>query len=181
MDDCWEIRERLQREPCLKWGFVIYQCTYGDDDAWDRFMHYLNTHFRLTLEEENNDTDHGLFSRIDWNVQEDSSLDNATSEEVRDRFSKWVEENQGQNFFPGTARFQACVRVNKHALYSVLNKAPPPEKWDTWGKGYVGLVLLNESDEECSVGIAYLVPRIFVLMDCGWDTFTMPAGKVATP
>ena len=84
MDDCWEIRERLQREPCLKWGFVIYQCTYGDDDAWDRFMHYLNTRVRLTLEEENNDTDHGLFSRIDWNVQEDSSLDNATSEEVRE-------------------------------------------------------------------------------------------------
>jgi len=65
MDDT---RELLEEDPTAKWGFVVYRCTYGDDDEWARFMDYLNTRTRLNLE---NWGHADLFERIDWLVQED--------------------------------------------------------------------------------------------------------------
>jgi hypothetical protein len=34
-------------DPALKWGFVVFRCTYGEDEAWKEFMDHLNTHVRL--------------------------------------------------------------------------------------------------------------------------------------
>lgn len=81
VDDLHYIRQALQRTPNLKWGFVIYRCTYDDDDQWKRFMDHLNTRVRLQLGEEDAAE---LFERIDWDVQEDrEALDGVSSGEVR--------------------------------------------------------------------------------------------------
>jgi hypothetical protein len=82
MDDLDSIRKVLQRNPDLKWGFVIYRCTYDDDQKWARFMDYLNTRVRLNLEE---DSAGYLAKRIDWAVQEDrEALEGAGSSRVRE-------------------------------------------------------------------------------------------------
>ena len=80
LNDGEHIRQDLERNPALKWGFIVYRCTYGDDDAWAKFMEYLNTRVRLNLIE---DDCEDLWDRLDWCVQEDPALDNATSEDVR--------------------------------------------------------------------------------------------------
>jgi len=43
------INDMLNYYSLQKWGFVIYRCTYGDDSAWDRFMHCLNAHKDVVL------------------------------------------------------------------------------------------------------------------------------------
>ena len=74
------LRATLEAYPDAKWGFVIYRCTYADDAEWDRFISYLNIRTRLRLEE---DGIGDLFSRIDWNVQHDPSLEGASMGKVR--------------------------------------------------------------------------------------------------
>ena len=81
MNQCRRIRATLEDDPQRKWGFVIYRCTYGDDEAWQRFMAHLNTRTRLTLQNKYKEGD--LFPQIDWTVQEDPSLDEASISEVR--------------------------------------------------------------------------------------------------
>jgi hypothetical protein len=75
-----DTRRFLSEHPEAKWGFVIYRATYQDDGEWKRFMDHINTRIRLELEE---DGDTELFSRIDWCVQEDATLDGARPREVR--------------------------------------------------------------------------------------------------
>lgn len=81
MGDLKRIREVLERNPDLRWGFIIFRCTYDDDEKWDRFLEFLNTRVRLNLQDEGGEE---LFNRIDWSVQEDeASLDGADSDTVR--------------------------------------------------------------------------------------------------
>ena len=81
MDDLAHTRNILERNPGLKWGFVIYRCTYQSDSDWARFMDLLNTRVRLNLEEEGG---LDLLDRLDWCVQDDREiLDDASSGQVR--------------------------------------------------------------------------------------------------
>lgn len=82
MGDLKRIREVLERNAELSWGFVIYRCTYDDDEKWARFMEFLNTRVQLDLQDEGGGN---LFERIDWAVQEDrESLDGAGPVAVRE-------------------------------------------------------------------------------------------------
>lgn len=80
MDEYQELREKVVRYPDAKFGFVVYRCTYKSDTEWDKFMKYLDTHTRWNLEEGGIGD---LYSRLDWNVQQDESLEDANEEEVR--------------------------------------------------------------------------------------------------
>ena len=80
MDDMKETRNYLKSDLEAKWGFVIYRTTYQDDSQWKRFMGHLNTRVRLELEVRG---DGELFSRIDWCVQEDAELQDASVADVR--------------------------------------------------------------------------------------------------
>jgi hypothetical protein len=75
------IRTFLERNPAAKLGFVVYRCTYTSDADWDRFMNFLNTQTKTSLE---NAEMGDLFPRVDWNVQQDASLDGASFEVVRE-------------------------------------------------------------------------------------------------
>lgn len=83
MDDLKYVREVLERDESLRWGFVIYRCgAYDDDGKWQRFMNHLNTRVRLNLQEGGAED---LFDRIDWAVQEDEEeLEGAASSTVRE-------------------------------------------------------------------------------------------------
>lgn len=81
MDDLAQTRNILKRSPGLKWGFVIYRCTYKSDSHWARFMDLLNTRMRLNLEGESS---LDLYDRLDWCVQDDRDvLDGAGTGQVR--------------------------------------------------------------------------------------------------
>lgn len=78
------IRARLSHDPEMKLGFIVYRCTYASDDDWNRFMGYLDTTVRATLVKAELED---VLDRLDWNVQEDINLEEASFEEVR-RFVK---------------------------------------------------------------------------------------------
>jgi hypothetical protein len=81
MDDLAQTRNILKRNQDLRWGFVIYRCTYESDSDWARFMDLLNTRVRVNLEEESS---LDLFDRLDWCVQDDRDvLDGASTGQVR--------------------------------------------------------------------------------------------------
>lgn len=42
-------RDILDRNPGLKWGFVVYRCFYESGSGWVLFMDLLNTRVRLDL------------------------------------------------------------------------------------------------------------------------------------
>jgi hypothetical protein len=81
MGDLTHVRSVLSRNSHLKWGFIIYRCTYTSDIQWAAFMSYLNTRVRLNLEAAGAGD---LFTRVDWDVQEDRALEGAGVGEVRE-------------------------------------------------------------------------------------------------
>ncbi|CAJ2502251.1 Uu.00g096450.m01.CDS01 [Anthostomella pinea] len=103
-----------------QWGFLIYRCTYGDDDAWDSYMAYLR-------EEVHSDLDHSgcdvlLEQYARWTVVEDESLlDGASKDQVRRRFVAWRDRHSDSVFQwpPPRARqprFAYCLYVDQKCL-----------------------------------------------------------------
>lgn len=80
MSEVSRIRAELRTAPNAKWGFVIYRCTYYDDEKWKAFMQILNGHAFHSLTFEHAED---LMASLDWAVQEDPSLDGASKDEVR--------------------------------------------------------------------------------------------------
>ncbi|KAF2715346.1 hypothetical protein K504DRAFT_457523 [Pleomassaria siparia CBS 279.74] len=181
-DDVARVREFLNKDAANKWGFVIYRCTYGDDDAWNRFMKHLDERTRLNLETYNASD---LFSRIDWSVVHDADLEGADSEDVRTynnsrRFSIWKQNSAEKDNWSGIPRYHACIRVDKFFMDAVL-EGPPANEFDDIGMGFVELISLDASKGETFAGLSYLVPRIYVPPDGpGWENFAV-RDDVATP
>lgn len=80
MGEYQRLREKIMRYPDAKFGFVVYRCTYKDSESWDKFMKYLDAHTRWQLDEAGIGD---LYSRLDWNVQQDPRLEDASEREVR--------------------------------------------------------------------------------------------------
>ncbi|KAF3000784.1 hypothetical protein E8E13_005467 [Curvularia kusanoi] len=171
MSDLDHTREVLERNPGLKWGFVIYRCTYESDSEWARFMDLLNTRVRLNLEEEGG---LDLLDRLDWCVQDDRDVLNAaTPYQVRTEFANWIQECGEEDDFFGTPRFQACAMVGQLELELML-KGPPAEEFDAYGAGFLTLVSLDEDEDYQDVGLSYLVPRIYALLaGPGWENIVV--------
>lgn len=75
-----EVQADLRADPQIKWGFVVYRCTYGDDTAWARMMDRLNRQAQRSLESEGAGD---LFSQIDWAVQENLEWDEAEPDLIK--------------------------------------------------------------------------------------------------
>ena len=74
------MRTQLRTSPDTRWGFVIYRCTYGNDERWKACMQILNGHTFKSLDFEHADD---LKASLDWSVQEDPSRDGAGKDDVR--------------------------------------------------------------------------------------------------
>lgn len=67
-------------------------------------------------------------------------------------------------------------------LSHFLSKNLPVEEFDAYGRGYVELVSADENEGEMYVGVSYLVPRVYTLLDgCGWDLVYPGECEVACP
>ncbi|KAI8943079.1 hypothetical protein NX059_001111 [Plenodomus lindquistii] len=146
-DPVGTIRASLQSHYLPKWGFLIYRCDYRSDAAWDSFMGTLhwNVNRALSILKA---TD--LAASLDLRVQSDqSALDGASVDRVRDLFEAWVnsaeakEETKHAPLDWGGAdypRYMYCVHVDADAVDSVVKLAPQPPKWDREKVGWVNLV-----------------------------------------
>lgn len=63
----------------------------------------------------------------------------------------------------------ACIRVDELDVNRVLQNDEPPEKGDPSGWMSLELVSINEEEDYVAVGLGYLVPRAYLLIeDPGW-------------
>lgn len=84
-----------------------------------------------------------------------------------------MKEGGEKDYWLGTPRHHACVRVDKFLLETVRD-GPKPEDFDANGTGFVELVSLDEREGETYVGLSYLVPRIYILLNGpGWENFAV--------
>lgn len=123
-----------------KWGFVIYRCTYQNDQAWSRFKKLVHDRTKKALAE--SDTPE-IADSLEWTFVEDrATLDGASRAQLRERFNEWaesayaVEQPRGQDDFQkwglfGFARYNYFIQVDEEALQSVLS--PPVFDWRSFG------------------------------------------------
>lgn len=63
----------------------------------------------------------------------------------------------------------ACIRVDELDVNRVLENDAPPEDGDPRGYMSLELVSIHEEEDYVAVGLGYLVPRAYVLIeDPGW-------------
>jgi hypothetical protein len=105
------------------WGFVIYRCTYGSQEKWDKFIALAKQEAHDYLKHWGTG-DLSVYDKMDWTVVEDAeTLDGASILETTRKFQAWVkaderEETQG-NF--GTPRYHYFVHVDEESLESVVD------------------------------------------------------------
>src|SRR5271170_1181716 len=84
------IQGSLRKMKHDKWGWVIYRCTYGDNEAWTLFKKIINQHSREIIAD--GDTPEAGDS-LEWTFVEDrGTLDGASREQLRARFKAWAGE-----------------------------------------------------------------------------------------
>ncbi|RYC65033.1 hypothetical protein CHU98_g1148 [Xylaria longipes] len=74
------------------WGFLIYRCTYGDDEAWDRYMALFkqDVHDDLVY----NGREWLMEPYAQWTVIEDKeTLNGASKQQVREHFVQWRDQH----------------------------------------------------------------------------------------
>ncbi|KAK8016832.1 hypothetical protein PG993_015021 [Apiospora rasikravindrae] len=127
-DTCREIHETGFGE----WGFVIYRCAYGDDEAWYRYLKYFKQAIHDKLVDQNCAF---LEKYARWTVVEDEAdLRAASKLRVRQRFVDWRDRNTVWRKapeiskyiprMPGEAtlrlpRFTYCLHVDQDCLDTV--------------------------------------------------------------
>ncbi|KAI1376398.1 hypothetical protein F4677DRAFT_90826 [Hypoxylon crocopeplum] len=74
------------------WGFLIYRCTYSDDDAWNRYVTCLKEDVHEDLDYLGRD--YLMEQYAQWTVIEDKeALDGASKQQVRERFAEWRDQH----------------------------------------------------------------------------------------
>jgi hypothetical protein len=84
-----------------------------------------------------------------------------------------VEDNRQSDDWLGTPRFQFCAMVVQSDVNSVLD-GPAAEEFDFDGDGVLTIVSLDEDEGDQDVGLSYLVPRIYTLLEgAGWSNIVI--------
>ena len=84
-----------------------------------------------------------------------------------------MENNRLSDDWLGTPRFQFCAMVVQSDVDSVLD-GPPAEEFDFDGDGVLTIVSLDENEGYQDVGLSYLVPRIYTLLEgVGWSNIVI--------
>ncbi|KAF4550403.1 Hypothetical protein D9617_17g046710 [Elsinoe fawcettii] len=136
------------------WGFIIYRCAYKSDEEWSRFLQVLNDNVRESLEAEDEEF-LDLMDSLDWDVQNDPELENASKGEVRRsayalvnrpypkliiyrRFQRWATEHSDLS----SPRSNFCIMVDQDCIDATLS-APAPPDYDSEHKAFVYLIDRN--------------------------------------
>tara|TARA_R110002060_G_scaffold32702_6_gene43343 strand:+ start:1151 stop:1441 length:291 start_codon:yes stop_codon:yes gene_type:complete len=74
----------------LKFGFMIYRCTYSDNAAWALLLSIIEREATERIENLGPGRD-WLGAYLEWTVVKDPTLDGAAQEEVKRRFDEWAD------------------------------------------------------------------------------------------
>jgi hypothetical protein len=136
------VERQLQEDGHKIWGWVIYRCTYANDEEWAEFMARLRYWNEYTLRSSNA---LDMLPSVDYQVFENSDIfDNAHPSTVREHFAQWAvtapRQEQGEGAYPmRSQRYNYCLHVDQEALLSVIGGSPP-SVLTFMGPGYVNLV-----------------------------------------
>ncbi|KAK3939341.1 hypothetical protein QBC46DRAFT_388211 [Diplogelasinospora grovesii] len=123
------IANSLEEYKLDRWGFVIYRCTYGSQEKWDKFLALAKQEARDYLERWGTG-DLSVYDKIDWTVIEDAeTLDGASILNTTRKFRAWVEadgraEMQGSVFtdtWQYAPRYHYFMHVDEESLESVVD------------------------------------------------------------
>jgi hypothetical protein len=130
------IQDQLLEDGHRVWGFVIYRCTYGDDDAWETCLERIHTTVRRHM---------GFYNALDMlddfklTVFDDArEFDHAGAHRVREHFKGWrkhaVREEQGTHaelearrgatdpdYDNMAVRYRFCVQIDESALRGIVS------------------------------------------------------------
>ena len=96
------VERQLQEDGHKIWAWVIYRCTYGNDEEWAEFMRRLTYYIENTLRD-NNALD--MLPSADYHVFEDrDQFDSAHPSAVIEHFTQWAatapQQEQGEGAYP---------------------------------------------------------------------------------
>ncbi|KAI7210372.1 hypothetical protein KC333_g8261 [Hortaea werneckii] len=140
-NDADNVERQLQEDGHKIWGWVIYRCTYENDEEWAEFMRCLYFYIEKTLRFHNA---LDMQASLDCQVFEDRDrFDNMHPSAVREHFTQWAatapQQEQGKGAYHWRSqRYNYCLHVDKDALQSVIGAPAPPA--DNLGSEYVNLV-----------------------------------------
>lgn len=91
--DAVDIELALQENKIVQWGFVIFRCTYGSQEKWDKFIARIKEPARAYLEATG--MEH-VYEKMAWTIIEDAeALDGADILHTSRMFEEWVTKRQG--------------------------------------------------------------------------------------
>ncbi|KAH7401429.1 hypothetical protein BKA66DRAFT_436568 [Pyrenochaeta sp. MPI-SDFR-AT-0127] len=120
------IRYHLNGLSVEKWGWVIYRCTYDDDETWALFRAHVEARSRKSIAESDAAE---IANRLEWMWVEDAaSLDRISTDVLRKRFRAWVADEvarQPGDYFPAILpRFRYFVKIDQEVLQSLAKPDP---------------------------------------------------------
>jgi hypothetical protein len=115
------IRDDLAVLPIDKWGWVIYRCTYAEDETWAWFRARVEAKSRKSIAKSDAPE---IANRLEWTWVEDAaSLDGASTAALRERFRAWTSDEVARQ--PGDyqsaviPRFRYFVKIDQDVLHSL--------------------------------------------------------------
>ncbi|KAB5580300.1 hypothetical protein GE09DRAFT_432246 [Coniochaeta sp. 2T2.1] len=150
-----------------EWGFVVYRCVYGDDEAWRQYMEYFEEDVIEGLKDTGGDILLPQYAK--WTVMEDrETLDGASIDAVREIFVAWRDEHKFdlevplekrltpmlKDPPPRLPRFNYCLYVDQKCLDTVAAFAkqfPPQSSWMPRGPPLVAGLIDADFDESLYV------------------------------
>ncbi|PGH05805.1 hypothetical protein GX51_02778 [Blastomyces parvus] len=145
------IRDSLRDFKHDKWGWVIYRCTYGDDKAWAQFQQIVTERSRKRLAEP--DVPAEVANSVEWTfVSDPTTLDGASRDQLRARFSAWAAEAEKseqpraggkQPYWMRSQRYMYFIQVDEESLRSVVEGDPD----DIMDGSWVHIVRADDPDD----------------------------------
>lgn len=81
------------------------------------------------------------------------------------RFQTYLQDHDGDEY---GQRNMACIAVSQYHVDCVLLEGPPPNVFDVNGMGWVDLISVDPDEGYSAVGLSFLFPRAYSLLDIGW-------------
>ncbi|KAL8670648.1 MAG: hypothetical protein Q9168_004827 [Polycauliona sp. 1 TL-2023] len=134
------------------WGYIIYRCTYGDDQAWARCLARIRQHMERSLKED----EYGAqaLQKLDLVIRENHLLQGATSRQIRIHFNALCKEWEKDEGF-GT-RYEICLMIDQASMDSIL--APSDEEDKEINPAHTSPAFLTAVDRKD------IIPRQFMMM-----------------
>lgn len=115
-----------------KWGWVIYRCTYADNEAWARFRARVEVSSRESIAQSDAPE---IADRLEWTWVEDAaSLDGISTAALRERFRAWSADEVAQqpgNYSPDTvSRLRYFIKIDQQVLQNLAGYLSPEMRWE---------------------------------------------------